>query len=74
MKKIDLHGVRMEMLDKVLDTLILDALTMDNKEIELITGTGILQKSIIDKCKILYGYEAHISLNNKGVVIISLET
>lgn len=71
--KIDIHGVTLDRLPKILDTIIIDALIKEAKQVKVITGTGILQKTLIDKCKILYGYTAEVSFSNPGEVVISLE-
>ena len=72
-RKIDLHGIRLSDVDKILDSLIIDALANGGGQIEVITGRGILQDTIIDKCKKLYNYNARTSINNSGVIVIDLE-
>ena len=73
MKKYDFHGIKTYEVDKMLDNIIIEALVKNTEQIEIITGTGILQNIIIRKCNELYGYEAKIKLNNKGIVIINMD-
>ena len=71
--RVDLHGLRLEELDKVLDTIVINALSQGITSVELITGVGPLQKEIMKMCSELYNYHVYIPMSNKGIVILDME-
>ena len=69
---VDLHGLRLEELAKELDQHMHRAMTTGEEMIEFITGTGVLQDTLISRCREIYNCEVRIKLGNTGALIVTL--
>jgi hypothetical protein len=68
----DLHGVRLEDLDQLIDRMIYQCLSDNKPDLILITGAARLQQRIIELCENVYNYTYHIPFFNKGMIIIRI--
>jgi len=71
--RYDFHGVKLEEVDKIFDTLINNACNYRDPVIHIITGTGVIK----DRVKYLskeYGYEITEELGNPGAMYLDLDS
>lgn len=69
----DLHGIFLEDLDQIFDKRIYNAYLDGFESIKFITGSGKLQKRIIELCKIYYQFSYYIPMHNNGEIVILLD-
>lgn len=69
--RYDFHGLKLEEVDKIFDTLINDACNMRDSTIYLVTGNGKIKERIKELGK-EYGYNINEKLGNSGVLVLDL--
>jgi len=69
----DLHGIFLEDLDQLFDKYIYNAYLSGNDSIKFITGSGKLQKRIIELCKLYYSFSYYIPMHNHGEIVVLLD-
>jgi len=70
---IDLHGVRLEELENILDNEIYNARINNISDIKFITGFGIIRKELVNLCTNIYKLDYYIPMSNPGEIIIRIE-
>jgi hypothetical protein len=70
MKSIDLHGVKHNDAQKVLDSFFWEMITKNVGHFQVITGNSDKMKQIVYELCEEYGFEIDEELNNSGSLII----
>lgn len=69
----DLHGLLLEDLDQLFDKYIYKAFIENKQSVKFITGSGKLQKRIIELCDLFYGFSYYIPMHNRGEIVVMFD-
>ena len=70
--KIDLHGVRHNEVQRILDKFLAKHLYNGSNEIYIITGNSIKMKNVVDSILYDYNLSSKYTFLNKGELIVKL--
>ena len=72
MNEIDLHGVKHENVQSMLDRFLWDNMQRKSTYVSIITGNSNEMKKIVNEIITEYGYKTEQSLTNSGVLNVNL--